>query len=373
MHVMMVVNNTTFTYNLRRELLAQLIRDGHEVSLLCPVISFRKELEDMGVRLIDVKYNRRGTNPFADLKLFAIYFWHLRKERPDVILGNNIKPNVYAGLACRLLKIPRICNITGLGTALEQPGPLQKITGILYKLGTWNAECILFQNTENEEFFRKHNMLSPKSRVVLLPGSGVNLEAHPAYPYPETEEINFLYIARILKEKGIDQYLAAAKAIRSRYPQTRFHICGLCDDTAYLEILKKAEADGDIVYHGEQKDMEPFYRETHCVVHPSYYPEGMSNVLLEAGASARPAIATDRSGCRETVDDGISGFVIPIKDETALIDALERFMHMTWEARRDMGLSGRKKVEREFDRNLVVKTVIEEVNRCSGRNRQNVK
>ena len=119
--------------------------------------------------------------------------------------------------------------------------------------------------------------------------------------------------------------------------------------------------------------MGPFYRETHCVVHPSYYPEGMSNVLLEAGASARPAIATDRSGCRETVDDGISGFVIPIKDETALIDALEHFMHMTWEARRDMGLAGRKKVEREFDRNLVVKTVIEEVNRCSGRNRQSVK
>lgn len=372
MHVMMVVNNTTFTYNLRRELLEQLIRDGHKVSLLCPVISFREELEGMGVRLIDVKYNRRGTNPLADLKLFATYYRHLRKEQPDLILGNNIKPNAYAGLACRLLKIRRICNITGLGTALEQPGPLQKLTMLLYKMGTWNAECILFQNTENEAFFRNHNMISTKSRVVLLPGSGVNIEAHPAHPYPVSEETNFLFIARILKEKGIDLYLAAAKEIRRRYPNTRFHICGQCDDEAYLEILKKAESDGDILYHGEQKDMVPFFEETHCVVHPSYYPEGMSNVLLEAAASARPAIATDRSGCRETVDDGVSGFLIPIKDEDALIRALDRFMKMSWEAKRDMGLAGRKKVEKEFDRKIVVKMVIDEVNRCSGRNQQKI-
>jgi len=369
---MMVVNDTTFAYNLRRELLARLIRDGHEVSLLCSVISFREELETMGVRLLDVQYNRRGTNPLADLKLFVTYFKHLRKERPDLILGNNIKPNVYAGLACRLLKIRRICNITGLGTALEQPGLLQKITMLLYKMGTWNAECILFQNTENMAFFRAHKMLSPESRAVLLPGSGVNLEAHPAYPYPETEETHFLYIARILKEKGIDLYLAAAKEIRRRYPKTRFHICGSCDDGAYWEILKKAEADGDVLYHGEQKDMGPFYRETHCVVHPSYYPEGMSNVLLEAAASARPAIATDRSGCRETVDDGITGFVIPVKDVKALVDALDRFMGMTWEARRNMGLAGRKKMEKEFDRTVVVNMVADEVNRCSGMERQTV-
>ena len=146
----------------------------------------------------------------------------------------------------------------------------------------------------------------------------------------------------------------------------------MCDDDAYLEILKKAEADGEVIYHGEQKNMEPFFRTAHCVVHPSYYPEGMSNVLLEAAASARPVIATDRSGCRETVDDGISGFVIPIKDEKALIEALECFMGMTWEARRDMGLAGRKKVEREFDRKIVVKMVVDEVNRCFAEEQQAV-
>ena len=364
MNIMMVVNDTTFTYNLRREVLDQLIRDGHKVTLMCQVLSFRDELEQMGVRIIDVQNNRRGTNPFADVKLFLTYFSHLRKERPDVILGNNIKPNAYAGLACRILKIRRICNITGLGTAVEQPGLLQKLTVLLYKTGTWKADCILFQNTENQKFFQEHKMLSPKSRTVLLPGSGVNLNAHPTYTYPSDETINFLFIARILKEKGIDLYLAAAKEIRKRYPKAKFHICGKCDDEAYMDVLNEAAAAGDVIYHGEQKNMEHYFEMTHCVVHPSYYPEGMSNVLLEAAASGRPVVATDRSGCREPVDDGVSGFVIPIKDEKALIGALERFIQMPWEAKRDMGLAGRRKMENEFDRNIVVKTVVEEIQKC---------
>lgn len=365
MNIMMVVNDTTSAYHLRREILEQLIHDGHKVTLMCQVLSFREDLEKIGVRIIDVKNNRRGTNPFADLKLFLTYFSHLRKERPDVILGNNIKPNAYAGLACRILKIRRICNITGLGTAVEQPGLLQKLTVFLYKIGTWKADCILFQNTENKKFFQEHKMLSLKSRTVLLPGSGVNLEAHPTYAYPSDEAINFLFIARILKEKGIDLYLAAAKAIRSRYPKAQFHICGTCDDQAYMDVLKEAGAAGDVVYHGEQKNMEKFFEMAHCVVHPSYYPEGMSNVLLEAAASGRPVVATNRSGCRETVDDGISGFVIPIKDEKALIDALERFIQMPWEAKREMGLAGRRKMEREFDRNIVVRMVVDEIQKCA--------
>ena len=255
MHIMMVLNDTTFTYHQRREILSQLVKDGHKVTLMCQVLSFREELENIGVRIIDVQNNRRGTNPFADIKLFLTYFSHLKRERPDLILGYNIKPNAYAGLACRMLKIRRICNITGLGTAVEQPGLLQKLTVMLYKAGTWNADCIMFQNTENKKFFQDHKMLSPKSRTVLLPGSGVNLEAHPANAYPSDETINFLFIARILKEKGIDLYLAAAKAIRSQYPKAQFHICGKCDDKAYMDVLDQASASGDVIYHGEQKNM----------------------------------------------------------------------------------------------------------------------
>ena len=364
MNIMMVVNDTTFAYNLRREILSQLVQDGHTVTLMCQVLSFRESLEELGVKIIDVKSNRRGTNPFADIQLFLTYFSHLRKERPDVFLGNNIKPNVYAGIACRLLKIHRICNVTGLGTALEQPGPLQMITSLLYKLGTWNADCILFQNAENEQFFRDRKMISPKSRTVLLPGSGVNLDSYPVYPYPSGKTTNFLFVSRILKEKGIDLYLAAAKDIRNRYPDTQFHICGGCDDNRYIDVLKKAGDTGDIIYHGEQENMAHYFKMAHCIVHPSYYPEGMSNVLLEAASSARPVVATDRSGCRETVTNGISGLIVPIKDEKALICAIEHFLQLPWERRREMGLAGRKKMENEFDRKIVVKLVVEEIQHC---------
>lgn len=363
MRIMMVANDTTFVYNLRREVLQQLVSCGHEVSVMCQELSFREQLEEIGCSIINVETPRRGTNPVSDLKLFCKYFDCLRKARPDVVLSNNIKPNVYAGLACRLLRIRRICNITGLGTAVEYPGRMQKFTTFLYKSGTWNADCLLFQNGENERYFREHKMISDKTRVVRLPGSGVNLTAHAVKPYPATDIVHFLFVARVMKEKGIDLYLACAKAIHDRYPNTMFHICGMCDDESYLDILKKAEEAGYVRYHGQQKDMVPFFTLAHCIVHPSYYPEGMSNVLLEAAASARPIVATDRSGCRETVDDGRTGFVVPIKDEAALIAAVDKFMQMTWEERREMGLAGRRKMEKEFDRQIVVKMVVDEVKR----------
>ena len=361
MHVMMIVNDTTFTYNLRKEVLEQLIRDGHRVTVMSQVLYFREELEALGCGIIDVETSRRGTDPLADLKLFRQYCHHLRKERPDVVLSNNIKPNIYGGLACRLLGIRYFPNITGLGTAVEIPGKLQALTTRLYKWGVAGAQCVFFQNSENEQFFRERRLLSQKSRTVLLPGSGVSLEKYPAQPYPQGDTVHFLYIARVMKEKGIDLYLACARAIHARYPNTLFHICGMCDDEAYLDVLKQAEESGCIRYHGQQKDMGPFFAMAHCIVHPSYYPEGMSNVLLEAAASARPIVATDRSGCRETVDDGKTGFVVPVRDEAALIAAVDQFMQMSWDERREMGLAGRTKMEKEFDRRIVVKMVMDEV------------
>ena len=253
-------------------------------------------------------------------------------------------------MACQQLKIPYLPNVTGLGTPVENPGPLQALTTRLYKMGVAGASCIFFQNSENQRFFEAHKMMPKHAKIRLLPGSGVDLESHPAFPYPEEETVHFQFTSRILKEKGIDLYLAAAKRIHAEYPNTVFHICGGCDDSAYEEILKQAQEAGDVVYHGQQKDMIPFLKQASCIVHPSYYPEGMSNVLLEGAASARPIIATDRAGCRETVEDGVTGFLIPIQDEEALVHALERFMQITPEQRKAMGLAGRVKMEREFDR-----------------------
>lgn len=359
--VILLVNDTTYAYNLRKEVIQRLIEEGHEVVVVCALLLLQEELKTLGCRLIGVEDGRRGTNPVEDAKLLAKYLKILRREKPDTVLTYNIKPNVYGGMACRLLGIQYMPNITGLGTAVENPGILQKITTHLYKIGIAGAACVFFQNVGNEQFFRERKLLSKKSCTVLLPGSGVNLKEHQAEPYPLCDTVNFLYVARVMKEKGIDLYLECARAIHARYPNTVFHICGMCDDEAYLDVLKEEEKNGIIRYHGHQKNMLPFFAMAHCIVHPSYYPEGMSNVLLEAAASARPIVATNRSGCRETVDDGKTGFVVPIKDEAALIAAVNKFMQMTWDKRRKMGVEGRKKMEREFDRQIVVNAYMKEI------------
>ena len=227
----------------------------------------------------------------------------------------------------------------------------------------------MFQNEENRRFFVKHNIIQKKAKTRLLPGSGVSLKTHKAMEYPaDGDVINFLFIARVMEEKGIDLYINAAKRIYQKYKDVKFHICGQCDDEKYIDLLKEEEKSGYITYHGEQKDMNPFFEMAHCIVHPSYYPEGMSNVLLEAAAHCRPIITTNRSGCRETVENGKTGFVIPIKDEDALVEALDKFLSMMWEQRKDMGLAGRDKVEREFDRKHVVMTYLEEISVCNNVN-----
>lgn len=359
MKITLIANDTTFIYNLRREVLKKLIEEGHQLTVLSQLLTHKEELEQIGCELYDVEISRRGANPLDDLRLMWKFVQILRKIKPDVVLTNNIKPNVYAGLACRILGIRYIPNITGLGTAVEFPGKMQQLTTRLYKWGVAGADCIFFQNEENIQFFQRHGMMPPKANIHLLPGSGVNLETHPALPYTPGDVVHFLFVARLLKEKGIDLYLSAARQITEKYHNAMFHICGKCDDQKYFEIIKKAEDAGYIQYHGEQKNMDPFFQMAHCVVHPSYYPEGMSNVLLEAASSARPVIATDRSGCRETVDAEVTGYLIPIQNEKALVQALDDFMNLTWEERQRMGLAGRQKMEREFDRQIVAQKYIE--------------
>ena len=359
MHILMITNDTNFAWNLRREVLQRFVKEGCRVTLAGEILNFRKDLEALGCELEDVKTARHGTSITQDIRLFARYFSVLRKKKPDIVLTNNIKPNVYAGLACRILGIPYIPNITGLGTPVEHPGPMQKLTTMLYRIGVAGAKAVLFQNTENLEFFKDHKMLSPRSRIVLLPGSGVNLKSYPLLPYPDSGKTHFLFVARVMKEKGIDLFLAAARKFHQE--DRVFEVVGGCDDENYLRILKEAQEDGLIVYHGLQHNMAPFYERCSCFLYPSYYPEGMSNVLLEAAASGRPVIAADRSGCRETVEDGVSGYIVPVNDEKATLEAVEKFLSLSWEERKAMGLAGRAKVEREFDREIVVEMYLEQI------------
>jgi len=195
---------------------------------------------------------------------------------------------------------------------------------------------------------------------IRIPGSGVNLERWKLLDYPRGDKTHFLFVARIIKEKGIEQYLYAAEEIKKRHPETVFHICGPCDGN-YAEILVEKQEAGIIEYHGMVQDTGEFLKAASCLVHPSYYPEGISNVLLEACASGRPIITTDRPGCREVVEDGVNGYRIPCRDSEALVEAIEKFLGLSWDERREMGVQARRKVEREFDREIVIGKYMEEI------------
>lgn len=348
--VMFLANNDVGLYKFRRELIEVLLEE-YEVHIVLPEGSFVEEMVRMGCIFHGVEFQRRGTNPFSDLALLRKYISLIRKISPDAVLTYTIKPNIYGGIACTLRKVPYIANITGLGSAVENAGPLQVITTMLYKLGLRKASKVFFQNEANLLFMKNKGIV--RDNFDLLPGSGVNLKQYKPMPYPNGDTIDFVFIARVMKEKGIEQYLDAAEYIRCKYPHTRFHICGACDEDYVQTLQKKSEA-GIVIYHGPVKDMLPIYEMSCCTIHPTYYPEGMSNVLLESCASARPIITTDRPGCREIIADGVNGFVCKQRDSGDLIAKIEQFLALPHAARKKMGVMARAKVEQEFDRNIVI-------------------
>ena len=342
--VLLMANHSMSIYNFRLELIERLLKDGHQVIISAPYAEQIDKLVEMGCEFRDISIERRGTNPLKDLKLLKNYKKLLKEVKPDIVFTYTI---------------PCVVNITGLGSAVENPGLLQMITVFLYKMALKKAKKVFFQNEENMQFMLKKKIV--KSNYGLLPGSGVNLERFSPIEYPSEDKISFVFISRIMKEKGIEQYFDAAEYIKSKYPNTEFHICGFCEEE-YEQRLKDLNDKGTVIYHGLVSDVREVIKDCHCTVHPSYYPEGMSNVLLESSACARPVITTDRSGCREIVEDGVNGFVTNQRDSADLIEKIEKFIALTYEQKRQMGLNGRAKVEKEFDRQIVVNKYLEEVN-----------
>lgn len=349
--ILILANEYTTIINFRMELIEALIHKEYEIYVSLPDHERNEEIERLGAHIISTQFKRKGKNPFSDLKLLLTYKRMIKRISPDFVLTFTIKPNIYGGMACRKLKVPQIANITGLGVAVENKGTLQKLTVFLYRKGLKKAKMIFFQNRENADFMLKKKIV--KGNYDILPGSGVNLTKYKLIDYRKDDIVNFVYVARVMKEKGIDQYLEAARAIKVKYPDTAFHVCGPCSKD-YDRIIKKLSDENLIVYHGVVSDMNTIYSFSHCTVLPTFYPEGLSNVLLESAACGKPIIATDRAGCREIIDDGVNGFVVKQKDSADLILKMEAFLSLSWEERREMGLNGRKKVEENFDRNIVV-------------------
>lgn len=359
MKVLILCNHIGGLLSFRQEVVRAMIEDGHEVVISAPSSDRDDEVWALGCLLVSKGFNRRGTNPIKDLELVLYYVRLIKRIKPDVILSYTIKPNVYGGMASRITKVPLITNITGLGSAVESSGWLRYLTIALYRIGLRQATCLFFQNEYNRDFFYE-KMFQPR-HYRLIPGSGVNLTRYLFREYPMEGDLQFAFIGRILKEKGVEEYLYVAEAIRQEYPEAVFHVLGEFGDDYYRGVISEYSRQGIIYYHGDQKDIRPFLAQCCCTIHPSYYPEGMSNVCLETQATGRPVITTDRIGCKDTVEDGVTGSVVKQRDKEELLEAVRKFISLRYTDKKQMGLNARRRMERLFDRTIVVNAYLEEI------------
>ena len=365
--IALVTNNDDDVYCFRKEIIDSLIKNGYSVLISCPYGEKLKLIDDIEYIYDDPVIDRRGTSVTADAKLFFHYMSVLKKYRPDVVLTYTVKPNVYCGIASHFLKIPVISNVTGFGSVLQKSGMIRKFIMTLFKISFRHSECVMFQNSTNMRLAEESGMV--KGGRLLIPGSGVNTDRFPFIKYPDGGDginggkVVFNYIGRILKEKGVDVYIEAAKRIKKKYPNTEFNMLGFIEPTEihYEKELKELEKDGIIRYFGSQKDVRPFIALSHATIHPSMYGEGMSNVLLESASSGRPVITTDNPGCRETFIDSETGLLFKGGDADSLCNIIERFLSMPNEARAEMGARGREYIKSNFSRDIVADAYLKKI------------
>lgn len=349
--LLILANSDSAIFKFRSELIEALSNDYH-IGIGIPFGQYMEEIKNDKYEFFDIPINRHGLNPFEDYKLIRRYKKLIKEFKPDVMLLYTIKPNLYGSIVAKGYKIPCLCNITGLGSALEEKGLLQRFLILMYRYAMQEEHTIFFQNAHGKEFFIEHK-IGKGEQYYILPGSGVNLGRFKMLPYPADEVVRFFFIARVIKEKGIDEFLYVAKRFHEEKKNAEFHICGTCEE-AYEDILKETDQKGIIKYHGLIKDMRAMYEMASCIVLPSYYPEGQSNVLLEGAASGRPLVTTDHPGCREAVNDVRSGFLVKKKDKEDLYSKMNSIYNMPREVREAMGKNGRRKMEEEFDRIIVI-------------------
>ena len=357
---LILANSSSGLYDFRNELLLGLMAEGFEVVVSLPDDLKVKELTDEGCRVVHTDINRRGVNPMQDMALFGAYKRLLKSEKPDIVITYTIKPNIYGGFASRLLKVPYISTVTGLGSTFERGGVLLKLIVAMYKTSLKGCRSLFFQNEYNHQIFEKYGIRGKKA--VVVHGSGVNLEKHRFEEYPghRDDVTRFLYIGRLMKEKGTEELLYAAKKAHEKYgDKVSFAAVGYSEED-FEQLVKEATAGGYFKTIPYQKDIHPYLKEADAVVHPSYH-EGMSNVLMEAAATGRPVIASDINGCKEVVERDVSGFLCAPRDKEALYEAIEKFMELSPQKRADMGKAARKCVEQKFDRRSIILTYINEI------------
>lgn len=351
MKILILANFDVGLYQFRRELIAALLEE-HEVVISLPDGDLVRPLEEMGCRFLDTPVDRRGINPVTDGQLFVRYLKLLRQEKPDLVITYTIKPNIYGGMACRLLGVPYAVNITGLGTAFQKQGALRKLVTVLYKLALKGAKVVFFENRGNMQTLLDEKIVTA-DYCKCLNGAGVNLDHYRCAAYPNTDgPIRFLFIGRVMAEKGVDELFEAMSRLRREGFDCTLDVLGHFEEH-YEPKIRQGEAACWLNYHGQQKDVRPFIETAHCFVLPSWH-EGMANTNLECAAMGRPLITSRIHGCMEAVVENVSGLLCQPKNANSLYDAMKRFLALSPADREAMGMAGRRHMENRFDKKKVV-------------------
>lgn len=357
MHILMTVNAAWNIWNFRRPLVEALSGDGHQITVLAPPDDAVPELERLGCRVRPLEMSVKGLNPLEDLKLQRRFGQIFRQELPDAVLSYTIKNNIFGARAATPADVPFLPNVTGLGTAFLSGKLLQTVTEQLYRRSFAALPVVFFQNEDDRDLFLDRRLVRA-DQARLLPGSGIDLQRFAPAPLPAPEESPvFLMIARLLRDKGVLEFVEAARLVKACHPQARFQLLGAVGSENRSAIDRPTVdawvAEGVVEYLGTTADVRPAILASSCVVLPSYR-EGAPRTLIEAAAMARPLIATDVPGCRAVVDRDVSGFLCDVRDAESLAAAMERFLTLSYEAQQAMGAAGRAKMEREYDQALVV-------------------
>lgn len=353
MKILIITNHSYMYYQFRREITAKLLEE-HEVYLSTPCVGREDDLASMGCKIIETYVDRRGINPVTDLKLLFTYKKMIKEIKPDKVITYSIKPNIYAGIVCRFLNIPYYANVQGLGTAFQKQ-PLATIVSMLYKFALKKANVVFFENQGNVNVFIENNII-PTSKIKVLNGAGVNLAHYYYSKYPTNNKLHFLFVGRIMKEKGVEELFYSIRELSKEYNDFVLDIIGFFEDE-YKDTVVELEKKGLVKFHGFQQETRPFYEKAHCVVLPSYH-EGMSNVLLEGSAMGRPIITSNIPGCKEAVNENETGFLCIVQDKQSLYRCMKKFIMLSHAERENMGIKARNKMKQEFSKEVVVDATI---------------
>lgn len=351
--------NTLFAvYNFRCNLMKKLEQEGYEIVCLGNKDSSSEEIEKNGWRYLDARMDRRGTSILNDMKLFFNYLKVFKKEKPDYILNFTIKPNIYGSLAAKLLNIPTINNVTGLGDIFDKKNLTSKIVKMLYKISFKFPKKIFFQNDDDLNIFLENNLVDKKI-CGRLPGSGVDIERFtPKEMGKKDDKIRFLFLGRISNKKGVRVINEVSKILTPKYSNMEFQLLGkiYTDEEGHIskEELSNWEKESNIKYLGTSKDVTKEISEADCIIFPSFYREGVPRSLIESAAMGKPILTTENVGCRDIVNDGYNGYLAKPNDVDSMVKIVEKFFNLSEEEKRVLGNNGRKKVVEEFDERIVI-------------------